>query len=149
MVYGPVMQFLPSLSALNTSNQRIRDMVTGNVKSGLGATGAHLWIDVRDAALAHVLAVEKPTAGNKRFLLTQGNYCNREMVDIIRDEFPQYQSRLPEGDALKRGDWPSGGVHGYDNSRSKEILGLQYRSLKEGVVDTVKSLQPYLEKEGY
>lgn len=36
---------------------------------------------------------------------------------------------------------PRVGIYNYDNSRAKEILGIRFRSLKESVVDTVKSLQ--------
>lgn len=33
------------------------------------------------------------------------------------------------------------GLYKYDNSRTKEVLGIQFRSLKESIVDTVRSLQ--------
>ena len=45
---------------------------------------------------------------------------------------------------MKSGDWPEAGVHGWDNRQSVEVLGLKYRDLKESVVDTVRSLQPYI-----
>jgi hypothetical protein len=45
---------------------------------------------------------------------------------------------------LKPGDYPAAGSFGYDNNKSKEVLGLTYRSLKESAVDTVNSLKPLL-----
>lgn len=32
-------------------------------------------------------------------------------------------------------------IYKYDNSRAKEVLGIKFRTLKESVADTVKSLQ--------
>ena len=145
LVLGPIVHYLNSLDAINTSNIRFRDLLNGALKEKLTPTGNHLWVDVRDIALAHVLAVEKEAAAGKRFFITAGNFCNREITDIIREEFPEYQDRLPTGDALKPGDWPTAGVHGWDNTQSLEVLGVTYRPLKESVVDTVKSLQPMLD----
>jgi hypothetical protein len=36
----------------------------------------HIWVDVRDAALAHVLALEKKEAGGERILLSSGEHCS-------------------------------------------------------------------------
>ncbi len=132
--------YLNSLDALNTSNQRIRDVVLGKAKQEIPATGTFLWVDVRDVALAHVKAIELSAAANKRFFVTAGYFSNREIVDIVRDAFPDLAEKLPSED-VKGGDYPEEGIYKYDNSRSVEVLGLQYRSLKESVVDTVKSLQ--------
>jgi nucleoside-diphosphate-sugar epimerase len=121
-------------------------MINGTSKSKLPPTGNHLFVDVRDIALAHVLAVEKEEAGGQRFFVTAGNFSNAEIVKIIDEEFPEYKDVLPTGEALKSGDYPAEGVAGYDNSRSLEVLGIKYRGLKESTVDTVKSLQPLLGK---
>ena len=67
---------------------------------------------------------------------------------MVRKAFPKYEERMPEGEALKSGDWPEAGVHGWDNSQSIEVLGVQYRSFEECIVDTVHSLLPFLEREG-
>lgn len=57
-----------------------------------------IFADVRDVALAHVKAVEEPGAGNKRFLVTNGHYSNRQIIDIIRRRFPKYEDQLPAPD---------------------------------------------------
>lgn len=101
----------------------------------------YLFEDVRDLALAHVLAAEKPEAGNKRFFTVGGHFCNKEIAEIIGQEFSQLKANLPTGDALKPGDFPEKGTYGFDDSRSKNVLGLTYRSLRESIVDTVMSLQ--------
>lgn len=140
LALGPIAHSLPSLTARNTSNQRIRDLITGAAKDQCPPTGNYLFVDVRDLALTHVLAIEKPEAGGKRFFTVSSHFCNKEIAEIIGREFPQFKERLPVGDALVRGDYPVDGVYGFDNARAKEILGVTFRGLEESVVDAVRSL---------
>ena len=165
IVLGPIIHYLNNLDALNTSNQRVRDIMTGKAKDEIPSTGVFLWTDVRDLALAHVKAMELPEAGSKRFFVTAGYYNNREIADILRDTYPNRASKLPTPET-KGGDYPEEGkqkpffsfvftipyllyndtsddigLYKYDNSRTREILGIQFRSLKETIVDTAKSLE--------
>ena len=134
-----LVHYLNSLDALNTSNQRIRDMIVGKSKEEIPPTGVFLWTDVRDVALAHVKAIELPEAANKRFFITTGYFSNKEIVEIVREAYPDLELKLPSKDT-KGGDYPDG-IYKYDNSRAVEVLGLEFRPLKESIVDTVKSLQ--------
>ncbi|KAK7548205.1 hypothetical protein IWX49DRAFT_205648 [Phyllosticta citricarpa] len=140
MVYGPVVHYLNSLDALNTSNQRIRDAILGKWKDEIPATGGFCWVDVRDVGLAHVKAMELPAADQKRFFTTAGAYSNREMVEVIRKHFPEYQDKLP-GPNTPGGGYPDEGSFKVDNSRSRTILGIQYIPFEDSIVDTVKSLK--------
>ena len=115
--------------------------MTGAAKSSCPPTTNYLFVDVRDLALAHVLAAEKLEAGGKRFFIVGGHFCNKQIAEIIGEEFPGLRDKLPSGEALKPGDFPEKGTYGFDNSRSKKVLGLTYRPLRESIVDTVKSLQ--------
>ncbi|KAI1270536.1 hypothetical protein F5Y18DRAFT_368608 [Xylariaceae sp. FL1019] len=143
LVLGPIQHHLTSLSSLNTSNERIRDLISGASKSYCPPTGNHLFVDVRDLAYAHALAAELPSAGGQRFFVVGGKFSNKEIAEIIRDEFPDLREKLPQGDALRSGDYPAQGSYGFDNTRSKQVLGLTYRPLKESIVDAVKSLQRF------
>ena len=137
LVLGPVVHYLNSLDSINTSNERVRNMIQGRTKeSGLPPTGVFLWVDVRDVALAHVKALEVPEAGGKRFFLTAGHYSNADIAEIIKKDFPDLADKLP---AEIKSDKPAD-VYGYDNSRSKEVLGLKYRRLEGTIDDTVKSM---------
>lgn len=101
-----------------------------------------LWVDVRDLALSHVLALERPAAAGMRFFVTAGQFSDKEIADIIASEFPEYRDQLPTGEGLERGALPPKGQRvEYDNSRSKEVLGLEYGSLEKAVIDAVKSLK--------
>ncbi|KAI3317334.1 NAD(P)-binding protein [Xylariaceae sp. AK1471] len=141
LVLGPVIHHLDSLSSLNTSNERVRDLMSGAAKNACPPTGNHLFVDVRDLALGHALAVEKPQAAGKRFFMVGGKFSNKEIVEIIGEEFSGLKDNLPIGEALKPGDYPAQGSYGFDNTRSKEVLGLNYRPLRDSIVDAVKSLQ--------
>ncbi|KAL3427609.1 NAD dependent epimerase/dehydratase [Phlyctema vagabunda] len=140
LVFGPVVHYLNSLDGLNTSNQRVRNFIAGDNTAEIPDTGTYLWVDVRDLALAHVKSIEVPAAANKRFFITAGYFSNREVVDLIRKNFPEYAAKLP-GKDVKGGDYPEGGIYKFDNSRVKEVLGIEFRSLEESVTDLVKSLK--------
>ncbi|KAE8351769.1 NAD(P)-binding protein [Aspergillus coremiiformis] len=137
LVLGPVVPYLNSLDAVNTSNSRVSNMVQGNNKDGLLPTGTFLWVDVHDVAFAHVRAIEVPEAGGNRFFLVAGLYSNKDIADIIRETYPQLEDKLPPKDSSS--DMPAD-VYGFDNKKSIEVLGIKYRSLRESVSDTVKSL---------
>jgi nucleoside-diphosphate-sugar epimerase len=126
-----------SLDAINTSNQRFRNLIQGQMKEKIAPSGTFLWVDVRDVALAHVKAIEVPEAGGQRFFITAGYFSNKDIVDIVRDTHPEMESKLPPKDSP--GDFPDK-IYEYDNSKSLQVLGLQYHKFKETVSDTVDSL---------
>ncbi|KAG8626529.1 hypothetical protein KVT40_005474 [Elsinoe batatas] len=140
LVLGPIVHYLNSLSALNTSNQRIRDAVLGKFKDEIPDTGVYVWVDVRDVALCHVKAIEVDAAANKRFFVTAGYMSNKEIALFARKNFPEYADKLPT-EKTPGGDYPEGGVFKIDNSRTIDTFGIKFRSLEESVVDTVKSLK--------
>lgn len=144
MVYGPVVHYINDLDGLNTSNERIRDIAFGKAKDGCPLTGVFLWVDVRDLALAHVLAMEKPEAAGQRFLVSPGHYSNKDIVKGIWEAFPELREGLPMGDALTPGAFPPEGWYGYDSTKSKKVLGVTYRPLKECIIDTVNSLKTFV-----
>lgn len=136
LVLGPVVHYLNSLDNINTSNERVANLIQGKWRDGLPPSGIFIWVDVRDVALAHVKAIEVPDAGGKRFLLTAGYYSNGEIATAIKNNFPDLANNLPQD---LKSDKPDD-VYGIDNSRSKDILGIKYRNLEESVIDTTKSL---------
>jgi len=140
LVIGPIVHYLNSLDGLNTSNQRTANLMTGKCKQGVPETGTFIWVDVRDLALAHVKGIELAEAGNKRFFVTAGYFSNKEICEVIRKNFPGLEKELP-GKEVKGGEYPEEGLYKYDNSRTKEVLGIRFRGLEESIVDLVKSLQ--------
>lgn len=140
LVLGPIVHYLNSLDALNTSNQRIRDCMLGKWTEEIPATGTFIWVDVRDLALCHVLAMEKEEAANKRFFIVEGKFSNRMIADVVAKNFPEYKGKVPT-EKTPGGTFPDGGVFKVDDSRVKQVLGIKWRSFDDSIVDTVKSLQ--------
>lgn len=116
--------------------------MTGAAKASCTPTMNYISVVVRDLAVGHVLAAEKADAGGKRFFLVGGRFCNGQIAEIIAEAFPALRPNLPTGEAaLKPGGYPAEGTYGFDNGRSRRVLGLEYRTLKQSIIDTVKSLQ--------
>ncbi|KAJ5501246.1 NAD-dependent epimerase/dehydratase [Penicillium expansum] len=137
LVFGPIVHYLNSLETINTSNQRLRNIVQGQMKEKIAPTGNFLWVDVRDVALAHVRAIEVPEAGGERFFVTAGFFSNKKLADIARETHPQLESKLPPADAPS--DFPEN-IFEIDNTKSQKILGLKYRPLKQTISDAIDSI---------
>ncbi len=52
-------------------------------------------VDVRDAAEAHVLALQVPDAGGQRFIAATETLTMRAIADILRQSFPQDAGKVP------------------------------------------------------
>ncbi|KAJ6498049.1 NAD-P-binding protein [Mycena vitilis] len=134
--FGPPIQPLASLSALNTSILFLWDMANGKYKAGVPNVGSPVYVDVRDVALAHVRAVERDAAKGQRYLLIGGLYVPDQFVGVIHRQFPGLRGNLPPADLSKAGQ--SG--FEYDSSKAVKELGIEYTSLETMVVDTIKSI---------
>ncbi|KAI1778774.1 ketoreductase [Hypoxylon cercidicola] len=135
--YGPVQRNLHSLEAMNTSNHRIRDMMQGKMKEGLPPTApVFTFVDVRDVAVAHLKAMTVPEAGGNRFYIVGGHFSNKRIADVIRKSFSDLAGGLPPE---AQDDLPAD-VYGFDASKSKTILGLEYTGFEKSVKDTVQSI---------
>lgn len=111
------------------------------MKDGLKPTGFYTWVDVRDAALAHVRGLEVPEAAGKRFLLMAGYQSNRELAKIIANIDPKFKHVLPASFEDEEEDIPGPDErYRFSNARSKEVLGIDYTSLETSVRDTVQSV---------
>ena len=132
LVYGPVRHGLSSLEDLNTSNRRILNLMLGRPR---GLVGSSIFVDVRDLAEAHVLAITVPEAAGQRFFMTGGLATEGLMGDIIRKRFPEY---APNVSSDLNYSVPA---YGIDNSKSIQVLKIKYRDVEDTIVDTVKSLQ--------
>ncbi|KAF3766421.1 NAD(P)-binding protein [Cryphonectria parasitica EP155] len=147
MVFGPVVHYLASLDAINTSNERFVSLVQGgwrNSENKIPDTGVNIWVDVRDVALAHVLAIEKPELAGRRLFTTAGYYSNREILDAARKNFPELADKFPAEGATGGEPIPADKTFKFDNSETTKALGFQWTTLETTTSDTLKSLIPFL-----
>lgn len=93
-------------------------------------------VDVRDVAIAHVEAMVRPEADGKRFLLCGDgdNTVANELIKEAQRLFPQYKFTLSKVPAMKvrRRQW--------NNTLSKEVLGIRYAPQEEVIRKTVASM---------
>lgn len=138
MVIGPILPNMSSLASLGIGNQVIYKIASGQTQQHVPPNFIFCWVDVRDLALCHVLAIEKNETGNKRFFVAEGLYSNREIVDIVEARL-NHGSEVSGRGKLLGGDYPEGGVYGIDPSKTKEVFDVEWRSLTESVLDTIDS----------
>ncbi|PYH90334.1 NAD(P)-binding protein [Aspergillus ellipticus CBS 707.79] len=104
--------------------------------------GPYLWADVRDVATAVVRALESGDAVNQRVLVAEGYWDSGGVVRALREvEGGKFAGVVPGEDVVGGGGGGIGeGVFGFDNGKSRRVLGLEYRGLGESVRDTVESI---------
>jgi len=153
---NPFLVVGPSLSpGLNTSNQMFVDLLRGAYPGILSLT----WglVDVRDVALAHILAMETPTARG-RYLCAAHTLSMRELVARLRAL--GYRGKLPRigldhavGDVIVRAlsfAQPAGigsylrthvgRTPRFDNGKIQRELGLAFRPVETTLADTMADL---------
>jgi dihydroflavonol-4-reductase len=149
----------PSLGpSLNTSSEVLRDLLSGAYPAVVDLS----WVvaDVRDVALAHVAALERPEASG-RYLCGAATVTMPEMVGLLRDAGYEAARRLarrdlsgPVGTVLARllTLTRSKGTRSYlrthlgrplriDAGRARQELGIDFRPWQETVLDTAADLQ--------
>ena len=145
LIFGPWVHPLANLASLNDSVRVFRNIVRGDYRnSRFPVAISSLWVDVRDAALAHVEAAlrldpsEHPSISNGRYTPCSPEKFNYHLVgDIMREEFPEWAEEvLPP-----RGEMPPFMNISLDGTTTTRDLGVRYRSFRECVVDLVRQLR--------
>ncbi|KAL9653967.1 hypothetical protein ABK040_014179 [Willaertia magna] len=104
--------------------------------------GNYGFVNVKDIALAHILALEKRSAKGNRFILSQSTRNVAETLNIIGETFIQlfhckniHFTDLEE--EAKRSDFSR--IKKMDGSKVERVLGLKYTSLEETILETCQS----------
>ncbi|TIC58043.1 NAD(P)-binding protein [Wallemia mellicola] len=136
VIFGPPKQQISSTDQLNTSTAMFYNFLIGKQQS-LGAAGN--FVDVRDVAKTHLLALMKEVAGGQRFL-SNSDKGEQDVADVLHE-------KLPNDDIVKnrvlRGS-PGTGVNvkqmGFSNKKAQELLGQSFTPFEVSVLDTFHSL---------
>jgi len=156
VVINPFVVIGPSLSkeGVNTSNEIFKGFLTG----GYPAIMDIAWgmVDVRDVAMAHILALEKD--GNGRYICANTTLTMKEMITFLKGHYPQY--KLPKTDlscgigthvVKVMSNFQDHGVRDFlktnlgcypdfDNTKIKTDLGIEFRDMYQSMLDTVEYL---------
>jgi nucleoside-diphosphate-sugar epimerase len=147
-VLGPLMANSSDSESINLMKEMLRG------KFFFGAPDLHFgFVDVRDVALAHILALEKEDASGRHILVERTtNFMG--LADSIRKNFGN-KYRLPKMKAPKFMLYIVGGLFGvtpkfvkqnvgypirFNTARSRENLGLQYRNFDDTTRDMVNQM---------
>ncbi|POR35614.1 Putative uncharacterized oxidoreductase [Tolypocladium paradoxum] len=146
IVIGPMLHPVPGPHSVNETNKfAIYSFLDGTHRAIEPVLFPfYHFVDVRDVAKAHVLAMTAPGASNKRILLVSGLITPQLVANTIRKHLPELRDRVAEGNPAQI--YPKGvNPTDWDVSRSHEIFGKDwtYRSLEESVVDTVRDILRY------
>lgn len=129
---------------LNESNKIVWDVVRQGEGGLLPSTRAPVWVDVKDVAKAHVLALENRTMAGERLLLAAGVYCNQEIADVGREVCPKLLTRIPVGEPGRR---EAESHFNVDTRREAKMLDMEWRSLHDSLRDLIPQLFE-IEKKG-
>lgn len=141
-IFGPMVKY-PGypMEAPNASNGVFGGLIEGKALP----TALYTWIDVKDAARAHVMAIENEAFGGERIFLTSSEQlCNRDILEIIYENFPELRERLPARCTWHIAGYPRDGVYKVDAARARVLIGRDFTPLKSTVVGTVKMFKEYL-----
>jgi len=140
MIFGPPEQAVSSTTSLNTSSNMIYELISGKNKE-LPPQGLPLFVDVRDVAKAHVLALKNDSVIGKRVLLSGGPYTLYNTVKFIAEQRPELKPRLP---SLENATPETRLISRIDTSVAEKDLGLSFISYEKCLFDTIDAL---LDKE--
>ena len=79
MIYGPPIHSPPSLAELNESNSQLWKIISSGKDAEVPDAHTPLYVDVRDIAMAHILALENPKAEGQRYTVVGAQYSNQEV----------------------------------------------------------------------
>ncbi|KAF8305794.1 NAD(P)-binding protein [Clavulina sp. PMI_390] len=136
-IFGPLIQELSGVDKLNESVGQFYRALQNIPAKEAAVSYVGGWVDVRDVALAHSLALMKEKAGGLRFILSVGSFSWQDTYDALR---AVGVANIPEG--YSGAADPSKYIT-YDNSRSKGVLGLEYahHELGKTLADTLGSIR--------
>jgi nucleoside-diphosphate-sugar epimerase len=154
VVINPGMVLGPSLSKRtdSTSISFMQSLLTGEFKQGVPKLHFGV-VDVRDVADAHVKAAMKNEAKGRNILVSD-SMAAIDIVGILRkkynDQHPLPKKTLPnflmyvfgpfQGFSWKYINRNIGIPLKFDNSKSIENLGIQYRNVEETIIDHAEQL---------
>ncbi|MCF6165094.1 SDR family oxidoreductase [Furfurilactobacillus rossiae] len=147
-VMGPVLS-----SDYSHSNIQIQDLLEGKIKAVPKVDSGY--VDVRDVASLHILAMTSPKAVGERFLATTGETLSMlDVANILREAFPQFASKLPTktmpntlvkavaltNPMLKMVALLVGQYAETSNEKAVTMLGWHPRSAREAIIATAQSM---------
>ncbi|KAI0367236.1 NAD-P-binding protein [Pilatotrama ljubarskyi] len=136
-VFGPVLHEVDKPENLNESAREwYLNVVTGRLEKDALANSGASYVDVRDIAQAHVLALLKPDAADNRFIISAGPFKWQDFVSIAH----RVAESIPEGNTSYDASKAKHAVV-YNNFKGISTLGIKYRTLEETTKDSIEDFK--------
>ena len=162
---NPAVVIGPSLvPSLNTSNKIFSDVLTGTYPMIMSMSWG--FVDVRDIANAHILAMENENASG-RYVCAAETLSMQQAIDILREggyghyKIPTLKLSGFFGDALVKVPVSTqakgirtfirlhvGKEVAFDSSKVRQQLGLSFRPVKQSILDAVNNLIAWKHLDG-
>ena len=150
-VVNPVFVVGPPLVGAGFASGKILTMFMRNKFPGGIPQVAFATVDVRDVATMHIRCITTDAAQGKRFISSDRTVWFREFGRILHDEFAPMGYPVPTAEAkyclIRFASFFSSEAAAIaklwgrnmmaDSTRSKEILGIEYRNVEESVKEMV------------
>ncbi|EJF56380.1 NAD(P)-binding protein [Dichomitus squalens LYAD-421 SS1] len=131
-VIGPTVEDPPSLENIpSTAGLFYLMLVSNPMWDAMNASGIN-YVDPRDAAEAHIKALEVEAAGGERIIVSS-HWCTWQDWRNKAAEYG-YFPKLDKGDPKRGADLPR---RICSNEKAKHILGIQFRVLPDTLKDTL------------
>ncbi|KAE9410975.1 NAD(P)-binding protein [Gymnopus androsaceus JB14] len=142
LVLGPVMHEVSAPSSLNTSMADFYNtVILGTKAPELLLTGL-CWVDVRDLAEAHVLALVKEGVQGERIIVSAGPYVWQDWMDCANSLSPSpipSHPNLPKGLPGSAKDVTHMVLFSAD--KGEKLLGIKYHTMEEMTRDSLKDFE--------
>ncbi|WVQ74927.1 hypothetical protein IAR50_004535 [Cryptococcus sp. DSM 104548] len=142
-IFGPVLHDCKSVASLNLSSKLFWDWVSGEKREkDLPGPIVGGWVDVRDVAMAHVRALERPEAASQRYIVAGGEVAGQHWADILHTHYPDHplvKKNTPVG-VKGTGDEAVKILNTRDQVTAQKALGLEYTGLEKCTRDMFETI---------
>lgn len=141
MTFGPIVHPISSIKDLNESNAMLWQVATG--VEPMPVARVPFWVDVRDLANAHVMALVAGDAGGKRFTVASPERFSYGLAREVLSEAFEWVEMGEE----KKVEQAINESYGLDGETAGRELGVQYIEFKECVIDLVGQVRKMQDNE--
>ncbi|CAN6674492.1 NADPH-dependent methylglyoxal reductase Gre2p [Trichomonascus vanleenenianus] len=135
-IFGPVLGEAETAEQLNESSLFLYNILKGNVPQEY----AGYFVDVRDCAAQHILALHSSEAPNKRWYSVDGQFTAKDIVNLVAiSSEGKYKQGLTKPDPTVDSDSIKQEFLQIDKSVSDDEQKFQYMGLKKSVFDSIQS----------
>lgn len=142
-LFGKLIQQISSINQLNQSSNMINKLLFESDPSDVSSAFAERvfpYLDVQDAAHAHILALEKPETAGKRLLIGHEMTSNQQILDIAHKNFPlELNGKAPIGQPGTGTDFFRYKAK-FDGSKTDALLGFRNAPIEKVITDAIESI---------